>query len=70
MVLKLPCKTFFFNNFVLNVFFLFVTAIISLLVTILAVSILFKDMKVKTLVTSLAFCLHIRLPIRFPDMQA
>ena len=32
--LELPSKNFFFNNFVLNVF-LFVTTIISLLVTLL-----------------------------------
>ena len=39
MELELPSKNFFFNNFILDVF-LFVTAIISLLVTTLAINIL------------------------------
>ena len=53
MELEKPSKNFFFNNFILNIF-LFVTAIISLLVTILVISILCKHTKLKTLVTSLA----------------
>ena len=51
--LESPSKYAFFNNLILNVF-LFVTAIISLLVTILVISILCKHIKLETLVTSLA----------------
>ena len=51
--LELPSKKFFFNNYILNVF-LFVTAIISLLVIILVLNILCKHKKLKTLVASLA----------------
>ena len=50
---ELPNKNFFFNNFTVDVF-LFVTAIISLLVTTLVMYILCKHMKLKTLVFSLA----------------
>ena len=53
MELELPNKNFFFNNFILNVF-LFVTAIISLLVTILVINILCKHKKPRTLVSSFA----------------
>ena len=53
MELESPSKNFFFNNFVLNLF-VFVTAIISSLITILVISILYKHTKLKTLVTSLA----------------
>ena len=53
MELELPSKNFFFNNFFLNVF-LFLTAIILSLFTILVISILCKQTKPKTLVTSLS----------------
>ena len=54
MKLELPNKNyFFFNNFILNVF-LFVTAIIPLLGTILVIYMLCKHMKLKMLVASLA----------------
>ena len=52
--LELHNKSVFFNNFTSTVFFLFVTAIISLLVMTLVSSILCKHKKLKTLVTSLA----------------
>ena len=45
-------KNFFFNNYILDVF-LFVTAIISLLVTTLVMNIICKHKKLKTLVSSL-----------------
>ena len=51
--LELPNKNSFFNNFATDVF-LFVVAIISILVTILVMYLLCKHMKLKTLVTSLA----------------
>ena len=50
--LDLPNKIFFSNNFTIDIF-LFVTAIISLLVTIIVMYILCKYIKLKTLVTSL-----------------
>ena len=53
MELELPSKYFFLNNFIINVF-LFVAAIVSLLVTILVINILCKYKKLKALVTSLA----------------
>ena len=49
----MPSKSFFFNNYAINIF-LFVTTIISLMVTTLVMYILCKHMKLKTLVTSLA----------------
>ena len=51
--LELPSKNFFFNNYILDVFSVF-TAIISLLVTTIVMSILCKHKKHKTLVASLA----------------
>ena len=51
--LELSSKYLFFNNFILHIF-LFVAAIISLLVTIIFISILHKHKKLKTLVASLA----------------
>ena len=53
MELEMPSKNFFFRNFILNVF-LFVTAVISLLAMILVISILCKQMKLKTFEASLA----------------
>ena len=53
MELEVPNKNFFFNNYILDVF-LFVTAIVSLLVTALVLYILCKYKKLKTLVASLA----------------
>ena len=50
---NLPNKNFFSNNFIVDVF-LFVTAIILLLVTALAIYLLCKHKKLRTLVTSLA----------------
>ena len=50
---NLPNKIFFSNNFIVDVF-LFVTAIISLLVTILVIYLLYKHKKLRTLVTSIA----------------
>ena len=50
---NLPNKNFFSNNFIVDVF-LFVTAIISLLVTTLAIYLLCKNKKLRMLVTSLA----------------
>ena len=50
---KLPNKNFLFNSFTIDVF-LFITAIISLLVTTLVKYILCKHMKLQMLVTSLA----------------
>ena len=50
---NLPNKNFFSNNFIVDVF-LFVTAIISLLVTLFAIYLLCKHKKLRTLVTSLA----------------
>ena len=50
---NLPNKNVFSNNFIVVVF-LFVTAIISLLVTTLAIYLLCKYEKLRTLVTSLA----------------
>ena len=52
--LEMSNKHFFFNNYILDVF-LFVTAIISLLVTTLVINILCKYKKLKTLVSSLVF---------------
>ena len=49
---KLPNKNFFSNNFILDIF-LFVTMIISLLVTTLAIYLLCKHKKLRTQVTSL-----------------
>ena len=54
MELELPKKNFFFNNYTVNCF-LFFTAIILLVVTTVVMYILCKHMKLKTLVTSLAF---------------
>ena len=51
--LELPIKNFFFNNFTVH-HFLFVTAIISLVVTTIVMYILCKHKKLKSLVTSLA----------------
>ena len=53
MELEIAYQRFFFDNFTLNVF-LFVTAIISLLVTILVISILCKHIELKTFIASLA----------------
>ena len=53
MKLELPNKNFFFNNYILDVF-LFVTAIISLLVTTIVMNMLCKHKKIKMLVASLA----------------
>ena len=53
MELELPNKNFFFNNYTIDIF-LFVTAIISLLVTTIVMYILCKHMKLKILVTSLS----------------
>ena len=50
---ELPNKNFFFNNYTIDIF-MFVTAIILLLVTFIFMYILCKHMKLKTLVTSLA----------------
>ena len=50
---NLPTKGFFSSNFILDVF-LFVVAIILVLVTLLAIYLLCKHMKLRTLVTSLA----------------
>ena len=50
---NLPNKNFFSNNFIIDVF-LFVTAIILLLVTILAIYLLCKHKELRMLVTSLA----------------
>ena len=50
---NLPNKNFFSDNFILNVF-LFVSVVISVLVTLLAIHLLCKHMKLRTLVTSLA----------------
>ena len=49
---KMPNKNFFFNNYTIGIF-LFVTAVISLLVMIIVMYILCNHMKLKTLVTSL-----------------
>ena len=54
MELELPNKIFFFNNYIVDIFFLFATAIISMMVTIIVMHILYKHMKHKTLLTSLA----------------
>ena len=51
--LELPNIKLFFNNYTIDIF-LFVTAIISLLVTTIVLYILCKHMKLKTLVISLA----------------
>ena len=53
MEIELPNKNVLFNSYILNVF-LFVTAIISLLVTILVLYILCKHKKHKTLIASVA----------------
>ena len=53
MELEMPNKTFFFNNYTINIF-LFVTAISSILVTIIVMHILCKHMKFETLLSSLA----------------
>ena len=50
---NLPNKNFFCNNFIVDIF-LFVTAIISLLVTNVAIYLMCKQNKLKTLVASLA----------------
>ena len=49
---NLPNKNFFTNNFIVDIF-LFVTAIISLLVTNLAIHLLCKHKKLQTSVASL-----------------
>ena len=49
---NLPNNNFFSNNFIVDVF-LFVTAIMSLLVTTLAVYLLYEHKKLRTLVASL-----------------
>ena len=49
---KLPKANFFSNNFIIDVF-LFATAVISFLVTTLAVYLLCKQKKLRTLATSL-----------------
>ena len=51
--LELPNNNFFFNNYIFDVF-LFVTAIVSLLVTTIVINILCKHKKLQTLVTSRA----------------
>ena len=53
MVTNLCNKDFFSKNFIVDVF-LFVTAVISLLVTTLVIYLLCKHKKLRTLVTSLA----------------
>ena len=53
MKLEMPNKNFFFNNYTIDIF-LFVTAIIPILLTAKVMYILCKHMKLKTLVTSLA----------------
>ena len=53
MDMKLPNKNFFSNNFIINIF-LFIAAIIELLVTTLAIHLLCKCKKLRMLVTSLA----------------
>ena len=53
MELELPNKNFFLNNYIVDIF-LFVTAIILLMVTTVVMYILCKHMKLKTLVISLA----------------
>ena len=53
---NLPNTNFFSNNFTVDVF-LFVTAIISWLVTTLMIYLLCKHKKLGTLVTSLAYCI-------------
>ena len=50
---NLPKKNFFSSNFILDIF-QFVAAIISILFTLLAIYLLCKHMKLRTLVTSLA----------------
>ena len=50
---NLPNKNFFSNHLIVDIF-LFVTAIISLLVTTLAIYLLCKHKKLRMLVTSLA----------------
>ena len=50
---NLPNRNFFSNNFIVDVF-LFVTAIISILLTILVIYLLCKHKKLRMLVTSLA----------------
>ena len=50
---NLPTKNFFSNNFIVDVF-IFVAAIILLLVTTLTIYLLYKHEKLRTLVTSLA----------------
>ena len=52
MELELPNKKFFFNNYTIDIF-LFVTAIISLLVSPIVMYILYKHIKLKILVPSL-----------------
>ena len=51
--IEMPNKIFFFNNYIIDIF-LFVTAIILILVTAIVMYILCKHMKLKTLVASLA----------------
>ena len=51
---EMPSKNFFLNNYAIDIF-LFVTAIISILVTTTVMYILCKHMKLETLVNSLAF---------------
>ena len=55
-------KKIFFNNYTLDIF-LFVTAIISLVITIIVMYILFKHMKLKHLVTSLLLQLIIEVGV-------
>ena len=50
------CNTnFFSDNFILDIFFLFLAAIISVVVTLLAIYLLCKHKKLRNLVTNLAF---------------
>ena len=53
MELELPNKNFFFSNYTIDIF-LFLIAVISLLVTTIVMYIICKHTKPKTLVTSLA----------------
>ena len=55
----MPNKNFFFNNYTEDIF-LFVTAIISLVVTAIVMYILCNHRKLKTLVTSSLALQHIR----------
>ena len=53
MELELPNKNFFFNNYIIDIF-LFVTAMILLVITTIVMYILCKHMTLKIPVTSLA----------------